>query len=62
LADFQKGDAVMIVATTGQSDSAAVAITVLGGVEPLLQASPQRQASILTPWTMGSGAADAAAQ
>jgi Domain of unknown function (DUF5666) len=62
LADFQKGDAVMIVATTGQSDSAAVAITVLGGVEPLLQASPQGQASILTPWTMGSGAADAAAQ
>ena len=62
LGDFQKGDAVMIVATTGQSDSAVVAITVLGGVEPLLQASPQGQASILTPWTMGSGAADAAAQ
>jgi hypothetical protein len=62
LADFQKGDAVMIVATTGQSDSAAVAITLLGGVEPLLQASPQGQASILTPWTMGPGAADAAAQ
>ena len=38
LGDFQKGDAVMIVATTAQSDSAAVAITVLGGVEPLLQA------------------------
>jgi hypothetical protein len=62
LADFQKGDAVMIVATTGQSDSAAVAITVLGGVEPLLQASPQGQASILTPWTMSAGAGDAAAQ
>jgi hypothetical protein len=62
LGDFQKGDAVMIVATTAQSESAAVAITVLGGVEPLLQASPQGQASILTPWTMGSGAADAATQ
>jgi Domain of unknown function (DUF5666) len=62
LADFQKGDAVMIVATTGQSNSAAVAITVLGGVEPLLQASPQGQASILTPWTMSAGAGDAAAQ
>ena len=62
LGDFQKGDAVMIVATTGQSDSAVVAITVLGGVEPLLQASPQGQVSILTPWTMGTGAADAAAQ
>ena len=62
LGDFQKGDAVMIVATTGQSDSAAVAITVLGGVEPLLQASPQGQASILTPWSLNSGAGDAAAQ
>ena len=62
IADFQKGDAATIVATIGQSDSAAVAITVLGGVEPLLQASPQGQASILTPWTMSAGAGDAAAQ
>jgi hypothetical protein len=62
LGDFQKGDAVMIVATTGQSDSAAVAITVLGGVEPLLQASLQGQASILTPWSLNSGAADAGTQ
>jgi hypothetical protein len=62
LGDFQKGDAVMIVATTGQSDSAAVAITVLGGVEPLLQASPEGQASILTPWSLNSGAGDAGTQ
>jgi hypothetical protein len=62
LGDFQKGDAVMIVATTGQSDSAAVAITVLGGVEPLLQASPQGQASILTPWSLNSGGGDAGTQ
>jgi hypothetical protein len=62
LGDFQKGDAVMIVATTAQSDSAAVAITVLGGVEPLLQASPQGQASILTPWSLNSGAGDAGTQ
>jgi hypothetical protein len=62
LGDFQKGDAVMIVATTGESDSAAVAITVLGGVEPLLQASPQGQASILTPWSLNSGAGDAGTQ
>jgi hypothetical protein len=61
LGDFQKGDAVMIVATTAQSDS-AVAITVLGGVEPLLQASPQGQASILTPWSLNSGASDAGTQ
>jgi hypothetical protein len=62
LGDFQKGDAVMIVATPAQSDSAAVAITVLGGVEPLLQASPQGQASILTPWSLNSGAGDAGTQ
>ena len=60
LGDFQKGDAVMIVATSGQSDSEAVAITVLGGVEPILQASPQGGASsILTPWSLNSGGADA---
>lgn len=62
LGDFQKGDAVMIVATTAQSDSAAVAITVLGGVEPLLQASPQGQASILTPWSLNSGVNDSGTQ
>jgi hypothetical protein len=56
LSDFQKGDAVMIVATSGQNDSRVVAITVLGGVEPILQASPQGQAaSILTPWSLNSG-------
>jgi len=59
LTDFQKGDAVMIVATSGQSDSEAVAITVLGGVEPILQASPQGGgASILTPWSLNSGGGD----
>jgi len=60
LADFQKGDAVMIVATSGQNDSEAVAITVLGGVEVILQASPQGEASsILTPWSLNSGGGDA---
>lgn len=62
LGDFQKGDAVMIVATAAQSDSSAVAITVLGGVEPLLQASPQGQASILTPWSLNSGVNDSGTQ
>ena len=62
LADFQKGDAVMIVATTDHDASKTTAITVLGGVEPILQASPQGQAtSILTPWSLNSGGGDAAA-
>jgi hypothetical protein len=56
LSDFQKGDAVMIVATSGQTESQVVAITLLGGVEPILQASPQGQAaSILSPWSLNSG-------
>ena len=61
LTDFQKGDAVMIVATPDHDASKTTAVTVLGGVEPILQASPQGQAaSILTPWSLNSGgAADA---
>ena len=56
LADLQKGDAVMIVATSGGSNGMPTAITLLGGVEPILEASPKSSAStILSPWTM-SGA------
>lgn len=56
LSDFQKGDAVMIVATVGQVDGPPTVITLLGGVEPILQASPQGQASsILTPWSLNQG-------
>ncbi len=63
LADFQKGEAVMIVATGELKDVQVTAITVLGGVEPLLQAATQEQASsILTPWSLSNGGGDAAAQ
>jgi hypothetical protein len=64
LGDFQKGDAVMIVATGAQKDAQATAITVVGGVEPLLQSTTQEQAStILSPWSLsGGGGGDAAAQ
>jgi len=62
LADFQKGDAVMIVATADHDASKTTAITVLGGVEPILQASPQGQAaSILSPWSLNNGGDAAAA-
>jgi len=58
LSDFQKGDAVMIVATSGESAGSSTVITLLGGVEPILQASPQGQtASILSPWSLNSGGA-----
>ncbi|MGB8661773.1 MAG: hypothetical protein WCD34_15210, partial [Candidatus Acidiferrum sp.] len=53
LADLQKGDAVMIVTTEGTGENDATAITLLAGVEPILEASPKGGASsILTPWTM----------
>jgi hypothetical protein len=61
LSDFQKGDAVMIVATSSQSDGqSTVIITLLGGVEPILQSSTQGQAaSILSSWSLNqSGGGD----
>lgn len=58
LSDFQKGDVVMIVATAGQGEGQPTVITLLGGVEPILQATTQGQASsILTPWTLNEGGA-----
>jgi len=53
VADLHKGDAVLIVATEG-SASSATAITLLSGVEPILQAAPSAsQAMMLTPWSLG---------
>ena len=55
LTDLQKGDAVMIVSTEGTQTSAVTAITLLAGVEPLLEASSKGIAStILTPWSLSS--------
>jgi hypothetical protein len=61
LADLKKDDAVMVVATDGTTD--VTAITLVAGVEPLLEA-PAASQSLLNNWSMnsGSGAADAAAQ
>ena len=58
LTDLTKGEAVMVVTT-----SDATAITLLSGVEPILTASPNGSgaASLLTPWSLGTGGADAAA-
>jgi hypothetical protein len=56
LSDFQKGDAVMIVSTEGSDSGAVTAITVLGGVEPILAASPNGgQQMTLSPWSLGGG-------
>jgi hypothetical protein len=60
LSDLNKGDAVMIVATQGAEDGGATAITLLAGVEPLLEASPKSTQSILSPWSLSSGGAESA--
>ena len=61
LSDLHKGDAVMIVATQGNSSS-ATAVTLLAGVELLLTASPAASQSMFSAsWNLGGGgAADAA--
>ncbi|MGD0860933.1 MAG: DUF5666 domain-containing protein [Terracidiphilus sp.] len=60
-ADLKKGDAVMLVSTDGATD--VTAITLLAGVEPLLEA-PAASQMLLNNWSMnsGAGAAEAEAQ
>lgn len=55
LSDLKKGDAVMVVATDDPSGMAA--ITLMAGVEPLLQA-PAASQNLLN-WSLSSGAPDA---
>lgn len=53
-ADLKKGQAVMLVSTAGSSD--VTAITLLTGVEPLLEA-PEASKNLLSNWSMGTGGA-----
>jgi hypothetical protein len=57
LADLKKGEAVMLVSTDGTSE--VTGITLLAGVEALLEA-PASQ-NLLANWSMGGGAAGAEA-
>jgi hypothetical protein len=55
IADLQKGDAVMLVGTEATGSNAVTAITLLAGVEPILQGSPNGGASsILSPWSLSA--------
>ena len=56
LADLKKGDAIMVVAT--EDGSGVTAITLLAGVEPLLEA-PAASQNLLN-WSLSSGAPDVA--
>jgi hypothetical protein len=63
LNDLQKGNAVIVVATEGTTNSQPSAITLLTGVEPILSAAPDSSgaAMLLSPWNLGGAGADAAA-
>jgi hypothetical protein len=65
LADLQKEDAVMIVAAQGPGGGEVTAITLLGGVEPILTASPNGMsaAALFSGWNLGApGGGDAGPQ
>lgn len=58
ITDFKKDDAVMVVATQGADEGDVTAITMLGGVEPILTAAPTAsQAMTLSPWSLGGAPA-----
>ena len=55
LADLQKGDAVVILATAAGNSEAATAIKLVAGVEAILTAAPSRSAStLLSPWSLNT--------
>jgi len=55
LADLQKGDAVVILATVSGNSDAATAIKLVAGVEAILTAAPNRSAStLLSPWSLNT--------
>ena len=64
VADLQKGQAIMVVATDGTANGAGssagdvTAVMLLAGVEPLLEAPAARD--LLSSWSMGGGDAGAA--
>lgn len=63
LNDLHKGDAVLIVTTQGTASGGGTAITLLSGVEPILQAAPNgSQAMMLAPWSLGGAPAGDASQ
>ena len=55
LADLQRGEAVMVVATEGSAEVPSTAIILLSGVEPILTAAPSQASTILSPWNLSAG-------
>jgi hypothetical protein len=58
LSDLHKGDAVVVLSTEGTA-GVGTTITLLTGVEPILEAAPNASgASILTPWSLSAPSGD----
>jgi hypothetical protein len=63
LSEFRKDGAVIIVSTMGNGSDGLKAISVLGGVEPVLMASPDSDtAAILSDWNLFAALNDSAAR
>ncbi|HEX7288172.1 MAG TPA: DUF5666 domain-containing protein [Candidatus Angelobacter sp.] len=62
IAELQKDDAVMIVSTPGDGGPQVTAITLLGGVEPIITASPSSAAALLGGWNLSAPSGDAGPQ
>lgn len=60
-AELKKGDAVMIVTTQAQASTLFTAIMLLTGVDPILRASPDDAAMLLSPWNLGGGGGESGA-
>ena len=59
LNDLHRGEAVIVLSTEGAADQ-GTAITLLTGVDPILEAVPNAgAASILTPWSLGAPSGEA---
>ncbi|MEI9977903.1 MAG: DUF5666 domain-containing protein [Edaphobacter sp.] len=56
IADLKVGDAVMIVASQPDAGTTMTAVTLLSGVEAILQATPGAPSMTLSPWSLGQGA------
>jgi hypothetical protein len=59
LSDFHRGDAVMAVSTEGTNSGGVTAITLVGGVETILEAAATTGSQMMTlsPWSLGSTSA-----
>ena len=54
VSDLKKGDAIVLLTTEGSSSNPSTVITLVAGVEPILQATPSAsQLMTLAPWTLG---------